>query len=172
MQQVRLDELVQVPVQHCVHVAHLEIGAVILDQAVGLEDIGADLASPGDVLLGAVEGLGLLLLLPQLQLIEAGFQHLQGHGAVLVLGPLVLALHDDARGIVRDAHCRLGPVHVLAPGPAGPERVDLQVRFLDLDLRLGEGTGAALGIFLAEAATRILADMATFAEAGVSKADS
>jgi nicotinate-nucleotide--dimethylbenzimidazole phosphoribosyltransferase len=40
---------------------------------------------------------------------------------------------------------------------------------LDLDLRLGEGTGAALGIFLAEAATRILAEMSTFAQAGVSE---
>lgn len=40
---------------------------------------------------------------------------------------------------------------------------------LDLDMRLGEGTGAALGIFLAEAATKILAEMATFAEAGVSE---
>ncbi len=42
---------------------------------------------------------------------------------------------------------------------------------LDLDLRLGEGTGAALGIFLAEAATRILSEMATFSEAGVSEAE-
>ena len=40
---------------------------------------------------------------------------------------------------------------------------------LDLDMRLGEGTGAALGIFLAETAARILAEMATFAEAGVSE---
>jgi nicotinate-nucleotide--dimethylbenzimidazole phosphoribosyltransferase len=40
---------------------------------------------------------------------------------------------------------------------------------LDLDMRLGEGTGAALGIFLAEAATRILNEMATFAEASVSE---
>ncbi len=39
---------------------------------------------------------------------------------------------------------------------------------LDLDLRLGEGTGAALGIFLSETAAGILAEMATFAEAGVS----
>jgi nicotinate-nucleotide--dimethylbenzimidazole phosphoribosyltransferase len=39
---------------------------------------------------------------------------------------------------------------------------------LDLDLRLGEGTGAALGISLAEAACKILAEMATFGEAGVS----
>ena len=42
---------------------------------------------------------------------------------------------------------------------------------LNLDMRLGEGTGAALGIFLAETATKILAEMATFAEAGVSEGD-
>jgi nicotinate-nucleotide--dimethylbenzimidazole phosphoribosyltransferase len=39
---------------------------------------------------------------------------------------------------------------------------------LDLNMRLGEGTGAALGISLAETACRILSEMATFAEAGVS----
>jgi nicotinate-nucleotide--dimethylbenzimidazole phosphoribosyltransferase len=42
---------------------------------------------------------------------------------------------------------------------------------LDLEMRLGEGTGAVLGIFLAEAAARILAEMSTFAEAGVSERD-
>jgi nicotinate-nucleotide--dimethylbenzimidazole phosphoribosyltransferase len=40
---------------------------------------------------------------------------------------------------------------------------------LDLDMRLGEGTGAALGISLAEAACKILGEMATFGEAGVSQ---
>ena len=40
---------------------------------------------------------------------------------------------------------------------------------LDLGMRLGEGTGAVLGIFLAEAAARVLAEMSTFAEAGVSE---
>ena len=40
---------------------------------------------------------------------------------------------------------------------------------LDLGMRLGEGTGAALGIFLAETAARVLAEMSTFAEAGVSE---
>ena len=38
---------------------------------------------------------------------------------------------------------------------------------LDLDLRLGEGTGAALGMSLAEAACKVLNEMATFAEAAV-----
>ncbi len=40
---------------------------------------------------------------------------------------------------------------------------------LNLNMRLGEGTGAALGIFLVEASLRILNEMATFAEAGVSE---
>jgi nicotinate-nucleotide--dimethylbenzimidazole phosphoribosyltransferase len=39
---------------------------------------------------------------------------------------------------------------------------------LDLNLRLGEGTGAALAFHLVEASTRILSEMATFDEAGVS----
>lgn len=40
---------------------------------------------------------------------------------------------------------------------------------LDLNLRLGEGTGAALGINLIEAACKILTEMATFADAGVAE---
>jgi nicotinate-nucleotide--dimethylbenzimidazole phosphoribosyltransferase len=42
---------------------------------------------------------------------------------------------------------------------------------LDLEMRLGEGTGAALGIIIVEAAIRTLNEMATFAEAGVSEGD-
>ena len=42
---------------------------------------------------------------------------------------------------------------------------------LDLDLRLGEGTGAALALNLVEAARAILVEVATFAEAAVSESD-
>jgi nicotinate-nucleotide--dimethylbenzimidazole phosphoribosyltransferase len=41
---------------------------------------------------------------------------------------------------------------------------------LNLNMRLGEGTGAALGLFLVEAAVKVLNEMATFADAGVSEA--
>jgi nicotinate-nucleotide--dimethylbenzimidazole phosphoribosyltransferase len=41
---------------------------------------------------------------------------------------------------------------------------------LDLGLRLGEGTGAALAMNLMDAAVRILTEVATFAEASVSQA--
>ncbi len=44
------------------------------------------------------------------------------------------------------------------------------VPLLDLNMRLGEGTGAALGISIVEAAVKVLNEMATFAEAGVSEA--
>lgn len=39
----------------------------------------------------------------------------------------------------------------------------------DLNMRLGEGTGAALGISMSEAACKILSEMATFDEAGVAE---
>lgn len=59
-------------------------------------------------------------------------------------------------------HCSVEPGHKLLLKHLGLKPL------LDLDMRLGEGTGAALGISLAETATRILAEMATFSEAGVS----
>jgi len=43
---------------------------------------------------------------------------------------------------------------------------------LKLDMRLGEGTGAALGMVIVEAAVKTLAEMATFSEAGVSQSPS
>jgi nicotinate-nucleotide--dimethylbenzimidazole phosphoribosyltransferase len=42
---------------------------------------------------------------------------------------------------------------------------------LDLDLRLGEGSGAAIGISLVEAAVRLYREMATFTSAGVSTSE-
>jgi nicotinate-nucleotide--dimethylbenzimidazole phosphoribosyltransferase len=42
---------------------------------------------------------------------------------------------------------------------------------LDLDMRLGEGTGAALSMHLVEAAVRILTEVATFEQAAVSRAE-
>ncbi len=75
--------------------------------------------------------------------------------------------------------CRLSPkvkdyliaAHV-SPEPGHPILLNfLGLKpLLNLEMRLGEGTGAALGIFLCEAATKILTEMATFAEAGVSEA--
>ena len=47
---------------------------------------------------------------------------------------------------------------------------DLELRpLLDLDLRLGEGTGACLALPVVQAAARVLREMATFDQAGVSE---
>jgi nicotinate-nucleotide--dimethylbenzimidazole phosphoribosyltransferase len=43
---------------------------------------------------------------------------------------------------------------------------------LFMDMRLGEGTGAVLAMNLIEAACKIIEEMATFAEAGVSDKES
>jgi nicotinate-nucleotide--dimethylbenzimidazole phosphoribosyltransferase len=40
---------------------------------------------------------------------------------------------------------------------------------LDMRMRLGEGTGATIGFLIAEAACKILNEMATFEGAGVSR---
>jgi nicotinate-nucleotide--dimethylbenzimidazole phosphoribosyltransferase len=46
-----------------------------------------------------------------------------------------------------------------------------QKPILNLSLRLGEGTGAALAMFIIEAAVKVLNEMATFTEAGVAQAN-
>lgn len=48
------------------------------------------------------------------------------------------------------------------------EKLRLKPLF-DLDLRLGEGTGACLGMGFVQAAIKVLTEMATFGEAGVSE---
>ncbi len=69
----------------------------------------------------------------------------------------------EARHYFIASHQSVEPGHSV-----GLEAMGLQP-LLDLGMRLGEGTGAALAIHLVEAAAKCLAEMATFAEAGVSE---
>src|SRR5438094_907900 len=73
------------------------------------------------------------------------------------------AIAPEATGYMMASHRS----HVLGHD-AVLERLGLPP-LLDLDLRLGEGTGAALALPLVRAAVRLLNDMATFDEAGVSE---
>jgi len=77
-----------------------------------------------------------------------------------------------ACGLVPDARAYLLAAHRSAEVGHGAA-LDLLglVPLLDLGLRLGEGTGALLALPLLDAAARLLDEMATFAEAGVSGAD-
>ncbi len=75
--------------------------------------------------------------------------------------PCLVFAHRSAEpghGVALDAFVALG----LAPDDARP--------LLDLGLRLGEGTGGVLALPLLRAAARVMAEMATFAGAGVSTA--
>jgi nicotinate-nucleotide--dimethylbenzimidazole phosphoribosyltransferase len=67
-----------------------------------------------------------------------------------------------ASGYLMVAHRSAEPGHRLVAEALGMRPL------LDLGMRLGEGTGAALAMGLADAAVRVLREMATFADAGVS----
>jgi nicotinate-nucleotide--dimethylbenzimidazole phosphoribosyltransferase len=71
-------------------------------------------------------------------------------------------LCPPAAGYLVASHCSVEPGHrrILDALQLAP--------LLELELRLGEGTGAALAIPIASAAIRILREMATFEDAGVS----
>jgi len=86
-------------------------------------------------------------------------------GFVTGAAALVAArLAPDAAARMVASHRSPEPGHALV-------LADLELRpLLDLGLRLGEGSGAALALPLVGAALAILADMATFAAAGVTDA--
>jgi len=75
---------------------------------------------------------------------------------------VAVGLAPQARPYLIASHCSQERGHRLML-----EWLGLKPLF-DLDMRLGEGTGAALGISLADAACKLLSEMATFDEAGVS----
>jgi nicotinate-nucleotide--dimethylbenzimidazole phosphoribosyltransferase len=75
------------------------------------------------------------------------------------------ALAPPCREYMLAAHMSAEPGHRV-----GLEHLALRP-LLDLDLRLGEGTGAALALSLLEAALRIPREMATFESAGVARSE-
>jgi nicotinate-nucleotide--dimethylbenzimidazole phosphoribosyltransferase len=72
-------------------------------------------------------------------------------------------LKPEARHYLIASHRSTEPGHSYVLNALGLEP------YLDLQMRLGEGTGSALCIGLAKAATKILGEMATFKSAGVSE---
>lgn len=78
-------------------------------------------------------------------------------------GLIAYNLAPQVKDYLFAAHCSVERGHKIIL-----EKMDLKPLF-DLGLRLGEGTGAALGISIIEAAAKILNEMATFEEASVSK---
>jgi nicotinate-nucleotide--dimethylbenzimidazole phosphoribosyltransferase len=74
---------------------------------------------------------------------------------------VAVGLSDDVRGYLISGHAGVEPGI-----RAALAWLDLQP-LVDLDLRLGEGTGAALALPAVQASARILNEMATFDSAGV-----
>lgn len=114
------------------------------------------LAKVGGYEIGGIAGLVLGAALYRIPVVVDGF--------ISTAGALIAAeLCPAARDYMIAAHqsVEIGHRKML-------ERLE-QRPLLDLNLRLGEGTGAALGISLVEASLRILAEMATFSSAGVSE---
>lgn len=77
---------------------------------------------------------------------------------------VVRAMQPKALDCVLFAHCSAERGHRKMLDALGARPL------LDLDMRLGEGTGAALGIAILEAAVKLYREMATFSSAGVSNA--
>lgn len=85
-------------------------------------------------------------------------------GFISTAGALIASeLHPHVRDYIFAAHQSVEIGHRLMLERIGVRPV------LDLDLRLGEGTGAALAMGLIEAGVKIMKEMATFEEAGVTK---
>ncbi|MBU2102176.1 MAG: nicotinate-nucleotide--dimethylbenzimidazole phosphoribosyltransferase [Candidatus Omnitrophota bacterium] len=78
---------------------------------------------------------------------------------------IAYTIEPKAKDYMIAAHCSVEQGHKAALAFLGLKPV------LDLNLRLGEGTGAALAINIIEAGTKILNEMATFESADVSKKD-
>ncbi|CRK55666.1 Nicotinate-nucleotide--dimethylbenzimidazole phosphoribosyltransferase [Alloactinosynnema sp. L-07] len=84
----------------------------------------------------------------------------------VIAGAAALAAEELAPGASQwwiAGHRSVEPAHTLVL-----DHLDLKP-ILELDMRLGEGSGAAAAIPLVAMATRVLAEMATFADAGVTE---
>ena len=138
-----------------------KIGAIEKALAVNKPDPSQPLevlAKVGGFEIGGLAGVMLAAAAHRVPVVLDGF--ISG-AAALIATSLAPAVKD----VLIPAHLSTEPGH-----PAVLRHLGLKP-LLELDLRLGEGTGAALGMFLAEAAVRLLVEMATFDEAGVSEGD-
>jgi nicotinate-nucleotide--dimethylbenzimidazole phosphoribosyltransferase len=114
------------------------------------------LAKVGGFEIAGIAGLVLGAALYRIPVVVDGFISTAGALIASELNPLVKGYLIAAHQSVEIGHRKM------------LEHLE-QVPLLDLNLRLGEGTGAALGISLVEAGVKILSEMATFTDAGVTE---
>lgn len=118
------------------------------------DPLGA-LAQVGGLEIGAIAGAILACARRRVPVVVDGF--IATAGALVAHG-----LSPEVSGYLIAGHRSVEPGHQAALAHLGV------TPYLDMGMRLGEGSGAVLCMHLAEAATRIVSEMATFDSAGVS----
>lgn len=114
------------------------------------------LSKVGGFEIGALTGVILAAAAHKVPVVLDGF--ISGAAALIAC-----AMEPKVKDTVIAGHCSVEIGHKIILDHLGLKPV------LDLGLRLGEGTGAALAIGIAEASVKILTEMATFHKAGVSE---
>lgn len=113
------------------------------------------LAKVGGAEIGVMMGIVLGAAAERLTVVADGF-------ISTAAGALAVCLDPHARDYLFSGHYSTEPGHRALIDYIGDQPL------LDLSMRLGEGTGAALAMHIIIAAAKLLSEMATFAEAGVS----
>lgn len=114
------------------------------------------LSKVGGFEIGGLAGVILAAASRRIPVVIDGF--ISGAGALVAF-----SLEPKVKDYMFAAHCSVERGHRIILNHIGLKPI------LDLNLRLGEGTGAALGISIIEAGIKILTQMATFQDAGVSQ---
>lgn len=134
---------------------------IIINEAITLNK--PDFSKPLEVLakvggfeIGGLAGVMLGAASHRVPIIIDGF--ISGAAALIAAG-----LCPQCKDYMIAGHCSVEPGHKIILQHLGLKPL------LDLEMRLGEGTGAALAMSFAEISVRILTEMATFTEAGVAE---
>lgn len=115
------------------------------------------LAKVGGLEIAGIAGLVLGAAANRLPVVVDGF--------ISTAGALIACeMHPNVKDYIFAAHSSVEIGHRMMLERIGVKPI------LDLQLRLGEGTGAALAMGLIDASVKVLNEMATFAEAGVAEA--
>ena len=135
----------------------------VVERALAVNDI--DTTDPLGVL-AAVGGLEIAGMAGVMLGAAAGGVCAVSDGFISGVAALVATrMAPDSAGYFFPSHRSMEPGHSIVLAALGMEPV------LQFDMRLGEGTGAALAMTIIDASCTVMSGMATFAEAGVSGAD-
>ena len=139
------------------HKADAVARALRVNDVDSLDALGT-LAAVGGLEIAALAGVIIGAAVQRVTVISDGFISGAATLAALKLCPA-------AREYVMPSHLSVEPGHAIVLEHLGLKPI------LELDMRLGEGTGAGLAMAIVDAACEMLSGMATFAEAGVAEAE-